>query len=184
MPLIFFLILQGFYLMLPGIFANVVPALMKNVAFLSYPMDFGASWRGKRVLGDHKTWRGFVFGILAALIVVYIQSWLYNYNDFFQGLSVFDYSGNSYILLGLMIGLGVLLGDSVESFFKRRRGISPGRPWFPWDQLDALLGGVVFCLLVFVPPWEILLIIIIGAPLLHLGLNKAAYLLRLQKNKY
>ncbi|HET9923119.1 MAG TPA: CDP-archaeol synthase, partial [Methylomirabilota bacterium] len=29
-----------------------------------------------------------------------------------------------------------------KSFGKRRLGIAPGDPWFPWDQVDFALGAL------------------------------------------
>jgi len=38
------------------------------------------------------------------------------------------------------ICFGALLGDIVESFFKRRKGIERGKDWIPFDQLDFIIG--------------------------------------------
>ena len=39
-----------------------------------------------------------------------------------------------------------MLGDAVKSFFKRSIGIASGRPWFPFDQIDFIIGGTIFAL--------------------------------------
>src|SRR5437773_6411567 len=46
-------------------------------------------------------------------------------------------------LLGVLFGAGAMAGDSAKSFFKRRLGVEPGRPWIPFDQLDFVLGALV-----------------------------------------
>lgn len=181
---IFFLIIQAIYLLLPGAFTNMIPPLVKKVNFLNYPMDFGKTWKGHRIFGAHKTWRGLFFGIVGSVIVITIQHFLYKHSDLFQKISVFDYSSSLFIVLGILMGTGVILGDAVESFFKRRKNIAPGKPWFPWDQLDALIGGLAFCLIIFIPPWEIIVILMVLVPLLHIGINRIGYLLKLQKNKF
>jgi CDP-2,3-bis-(O-geranylgeranyl)-sn-glycerol synthase len=51
---------------------------------------------------------------------------------------------------GICCGVGALGGDALKSYFKRRRGIAPGEPWVPADQLDFVAGGLV-AVLPFVP---------------------------------
>jgi len=53
--------LAGVWLMLPALIPNSAAVLFGGGG----PMDLGKSWRGKRVLGDGKTWRGFFGGSLA-----------------------------------------------------------------------------------------------------------------------
>jgi len=54
-----------------------------------------------------------------------------------------DYAQLPVLLLGPLFGLGALLGDALESFFKRQRGVKPGDGWFPFDQTDYIIGGAV-----------------------------------------
>jgi len=42
------------------------------------------------------------------------------------------------------ICFGALIGDIVESFFKRRIGKVRGQDWIPFDQLDFILGALFF----------------------------------------
>ena len=51
-----------------------VPALLPNT-FAPFvgggtPVDFGKSWKGKRLLGDGKTWRGFIGGALIGGLLI------------------------------------------------------------------------------------------------------------------
>lgn len=180
----FFLIFQSLYFILPAAFANMTPPLVKRLMILEYPMDFGKKWRGKRILGDHKTFRGLFFGIVAAVIIVLVQKILYEDVFFFRELSIVNYSSINVLLLGFLLGLGALIGDAVESFFKRRCSIAPGRSWFPWDQMDFIVGSLVFCMFIFIPPWEVIGLLIVLVPILHILINRVAYMLKLQKNKY
>lgn len=82
------------------------------------------------------------------------------------------------------MGFGVLFDDLVKSFFKRRRGIAPGAPWFPFDQLDALVGGLLFTSILYRPPRAIIILLLLLVPLLHLVLKYAGYLFGIQKNKW
>jgi CDP-2,3-bis-(O-geranylgeranyl)-sn-glycerol synthase len=52
-------------------------------------------------------------------------------------------------------------GDAIKSFFKRRIGIAPGRPWVPADQLDFVIGALIpLSLLVPLGPSDILAILL------------------------
>src|SRR3989338_6934553 len=65
---------------LPVGIANCTPIIAAKIPLLeqwSYPIDFYKTFRGKRILGDHKTIRGLVIGILAAIATVVIQQFIY-----------------------------------------------------------------------------------------------------------
>jgi CDP-2,3-bis-(O-geranylgeranyl)-sn-glycerol synthase len=40
-----------------------------------------------------------------------------------------------------LFAIGALGGDALKSFFKRQFGIAPGGTWFPFDQIDYIIGG-------------------------------------------
>jgi CDP-2,3-bis-(O-geranylgeranyl)-sn-glycerol synthase len=63
-------------------------------------------------------------------------------------LSWIDYGMAGIWLLGPLFGGGALLADAFESFFKRRAGVPPGESWFPFDQIDYILGGYLSATLV------------------------------------
>lgn len=178
-----FFILQCIYLMLPGILANSAPVLFKNsFKSLDVPVDFGKKWRGKEIFGSHKTYRGFAVGITSAIIVAYVQFSLYDF-DFFRKLSFYDFS-NGFLLFGFLIGFGALFGDLIKSFFKRRVGIKPGNTWFPFDQLDALIGALIFMIPLYVPELKIILTLTIFTLLIHIGSNHIAYWLGMKETKW
>ena len=109
-----------------------------------WPMDFGLRFRGKRVFGSHKTIRGLLIGIIFATITLWLQqlgvehvSWLRSWT------SQVDYTALPVLVLGPLFALGALLGDALESFFKRQVGIAPGDGWFPFDQTDYIIGGSI-----------------------------------------
>ena len=116
----------------------------KQLQNYSYPADFYLKFRGKRILGDHKTIRGFIFGILSSIFIVYLQIALYNNLEFVRNLVWIDYNTINPIIFGFLSGFGSLFGDSVKSFFKRQMNIKPGKSWVPFDQIDYILGGIVF----------------------------------------
>lgn len=177
------IILKSLYLILPGIFANMAPVLFKRLNFLNYPVDFNKTLNEKPIFGNHKTYRGFFFGIILSILIVLIQRKLHAY-EFFKNISLIDYYGVNILLLGFLIGFGVLFGDLVKSFFKRRLNIKPGKRWFPFDQLDSLIGGLVFVSLVYIPPFSVILILIILTLILSLGTNYLGYKLGLKETRW
>ena len=178
-----YFVLMCLWLALPGAIANMMPVFAKDVPFLKIPIDGGRMFKGKRLFGENKTYRGFFFGILGAIVVAYFQARLYGF-DFFQKIAFIDFSSTSFVLFGFLMGFGVLFGDLVESFFKRQRGIAPGKSWFPWDQIDLLLGALVFVSFIKVPTLTMVAFFLLVGPLLHLGFNYLGYMLGIKKNKW
>lgn len=135
--------LQIIWLFLPVGLANIFASLSRHILpRWDYPLDFYKTWRGQRIFGAHKTWRGLFIGVIAAFLFFLVQKYLFHNYQVIREASLIDYNSAS-ILTGLVMGLGALLGDALKSFFKRQRKIDPGRPWFPFDQLDFVVGGVL-----------------------------------------
>jgi CDP-2,3-bis-(O-geranylgeranyl)-sn-glycerol synthase len=82
---------------------------------------------------------------------------------------------------------GALLGDVIESFFKRRIGKDRGQDWIPFDQLDFLIGALTFSLLMseilslthltsdqwffqYLSIWHIIILLVV-TPFIHLTAN-------------
>lgn len=132
--------LRVLYFFVPAYLANMAPVLVgKRLTVLAVPLDFGASLGGKRIFGDHKTWRGLIVGVAAGTVTFLAQRALYD-AEVARSLALFDY-GTLPVSLGSWLGLGALLGDAVKSFFKRRVGIPPGQPWIGPDEIDFYLGA-------------------------------------------
>ncbi len=137
---------------LPAGFANAAPVFANKIPLLNQfktPLDFGFSKGGKRILGDNKTWRGFLFGIAIAVVTLAIQKIVYKDSIWLQDTlpATIDYVNVS-LWLGVLLGVGALLGDAVESFFKRKANVNSGEAWFPFDQLDYILGGILLSSLI------------------------------------
>lgn len=122
---------QLLYLMAPAYLANMAPPFLKYWKGWNRPIS-------RRWLGEHKTVMDFALGVaVGAACAQWAIDWegsLVSYRD--------------WPLIGLALGVGAMGGDALKSFFKRRRGIPPGRSWVPADQLDFVLGA-----LILVAPW-------------------------------
>ena len=67
-------------------------------------------------------------------------------------------------------------------FSNAKRGIAPGKSWFPFDQIDYIIGGVVFTafyIRLTIVQYILLFIIFF---LLHLVTSFIGYLLKLKDN--
>jgi CDP-2,3-bis-(O-geranylgeranyl)-sn-glycerol synthase len=130
--------LQIFWFFLPAGLSNTSPPIIAKIPGLRHwntPIDFGKSWRGVRIFGDHKTWRGLVMGSFVAGLFGLAQYYF---------LAETTYSLLYFVAGTTFMGFGALAGDAVESFFKRRRNIGSGKSWFPLDQIDYIIGGLAF----------------------------------------
>lgn len=177
------LIIGSIYFMLPAYIANMSPVLLKNYfKSLNVPVDFNKRFLGKPIFGKNKTWRGIIVACLTAVIVFYIQMLLFNF-DIFKEISLFDYS-NQTIFLGFLLGFGAIFGDLVKSFFKRRLNKKPGERWIPFDQLDFVVGALLFSSIVYTPLWQSIVSIFIVSFFGHILVRHFSYWLGITKEKW
>jgi CDP-archaeol synthase len=139
----------------------------------SQAIDGGATFRGRRLLGEHKTFRGFVvmvpaaavsFSALAAAIGDPARAGLWP-------LTVAGYAG-----LGACAGFGFMVGELPNSFIKRQLGIRPGEgpkhrvaaaAQFVADRIDSGIGMLLAVgAIVTLPAMTWLLVLAIG-PSIH-----------------
>ncbi len=178
------LVVGALYLFLPAYVANMAPVVAKRLRLfqsLERPLDGGRRFRGQPLFGAHKTLRGVVVGVAAALVTAGLQRWAAMRGSVLAELTEFPYPAVSPILWGLALGGGALLGDLAKSFLKRRFGIPPGRRWFPWDQLDLILGAMLLGWLVYPIPVPTLLVVLVATPVLGLVVNLGGYLLSIKE---
>ena len=167
-------IAAALWFIFPAYCANAAPVIFGG----GKPMDFGKKFfDGKPFLGSHKTFRGFLAGIVVGTLVSTAQTIIYE-NILFDYNSQFQYS----ILLGFMLSIGALTGDLIESFIKRRISRSPGSSFPVADQIDFILGAFLFSIPVLPPSLISALIILLVTIPIHLLTNLGAALLNM-KNK-
>jgi len=170
----------------PSILANIAPILAARVPILEpydQPLDFGKTFRGKRVFGSHKTWRGLAAGIVTATFLFWLQqlavehyAWAANFTR------QIDYAHLPTLILGPLFAIGALGGDAIESFFKRQHGIPPGGGWFPWDQVDSVLGTILVVLpFIVLTAWQYVLIVAM-MPVLHIVFTYVGHLVGLRED--
>ena len=174
-------ILYSIYLMIPAYFANGSALVFGG----GTPIDFGKyAWDGRRLIGDGCTWRGLVGGGLLGMIVGGLMGLLSDYGigTFFFSISASQITlvSNSIfqgLLIGLLLGFGALIGDTIGSFIKRRLNFERGKPVPLLDQLDFVIVALIFVSLVVNLSWEMIVIILLVSIFLHLGANIFAYVI-------
>lgn len=168
------------WLAVPSICANIAPIPLPKVRWLkkyNAPMDFGKMYHGKRIFGSHKTWRGLIAGIIVATLVFWLQQLAVGHNAWLTDLTsqIGDYAHLPALILGPLFAIGALGGDAIESFFKRQHGIPPGGGWFPWDQVDSVLGTAVAVLpFIVLTAWQYVLLIAM-MPVIHMVSTRIGY---------
>lgn len=171
---------QCIWYLLPMGFANMAPVFMRNtLGFLAIPVDNFTGRRG--IFGSHKTLRGVVVAIPFGLVAFIVQQGL-SIHPWFAALGFFQYSSMS-LWFGLLAGFGAIMGDIVRSAIKRRMRVRPGGKFVPFDQLDYLVGGMLFTSFLFRPSLTIIVVTLIAGGLLHALTSWIAYLLGLKKDK-
>ena len=159
------LIKEAIIFIFPAYCANAIPVLAGG----GKPIDLNKKFPdGKPVFGSNKTIRGFIAGLAVGTIVGILQNLFFNYNVF----------------LGFMVSLGALIGDLIESFVKRRLNFEPGRMLPIADQLDFVFGALLFSTPIIIPKLEVVLVLILITPPIHIFTNFAAYLLKLKKTPW
>lgn len=171
-------LLQWVYLMLPAYIANMAPVFFKGrLEWLAKPMDFNKEFHGHRLLGENKTWRGLVVGVIAGIVLALIQ-YLLN----LQNLNLVDYS--NWLLIGFLLSFGSLLGDAAGSFFKRRFGILPGGKFIPVDQTDYAIGAILFAMIFYPVTWQMAVWLIVLGFVFHVVAARIGFWLKLKDTRW
>ena len=180
-------------IMLTGLWL-FLPAMLPNSAAVVFgggtPVDFGRTWKGKRILGDGKTWRGFFGGGLAGVVLglilmgisyIFDKENLWGYIGLWKGLCVIS-----------CLSFGSLLGDMLGSFIKRRLGIDRGQKAPILDQYDFVIGAFLLTV-VFNWRWVYetyaenilaLIFLLLLIPLVHRAVNIIGYKAGLKKEPW
>ena len=155
---------------------------------LKRPLDLGHSYRGRRIFGDHKSWRGLLINVVFCTLGTMIQGWLQNRGYFPPWLLLLDYRDYGHFL-GIILGLGVTFGELPNSFLKRQLEILPGKKkkgplgaaFFLFDQVDLIIGIWVFFFFLIRPSPVLFLWSIVLTGVFHVIISIVGYLLGMRK---
>ena len=166
----------------------MLPAYVSNLSGLAFgggtPIDGGKNYKdGRRLIGNGVTWKGFmngtILGTCVGVLLGIIGTYFGDLSALTGGIIDLHVYGSIVggLILGFLMAFGALFGDLVGSFIKRRMGLQSGQPAPFMDQLDFVLGALVFALLMVRISWSLFVIIVLLSLILHLGANTIAYLL-------
>ncbi len=173
-----------FYFFLPAGVANMAPVIFQNqFKFLAKPVDGGKTLGGQEIFGSHKTWRGLIVATVVGGLFFNLEKFLSGAIPQIASWSPFDLTVVQW-WFGFAFAAGAILGDLIKSFFKRRFRLPPGAVWYPFDQIDFLLGAALVASFYYAfTPVMWILIIFIGSAL-HILVNHIAYWLKIKNTPW
>jgi CDP-2,3-bis-(O-geranylgeranyl)-sn-glycerol synthase len=152
----------------PAYCANAIPVLAGG----GLPIDLGGKFfDGKPIFGKNKTFRGFFSGLIIGTVVGFAEATIFQ-----------EYGSIGYF--GFLLSLGALLGDLAGAFIKRRLGIPPGGLLPIVDQVDFVVGALIFAVPLRVLYFQLVLAVLVITPPLHMATNFAAYKLGLKSSPW
>lgn len=169
--------------------------------YLQIPIVFGGVWHmvavknhwlpslctpiAEPLFGRNKTWRGLVLvPLLTAIgaLLLWPLEWV---QHSLSGHSLL--SGQSLLLVGVSGGLGYVLAELPNSWFKRRLGIGPGETpekgrlfFLALDQIDSGIGAAVFYFLYPGVSALTALLYVVTFPFVALGVKRLLFMAKLK----
>lgn len=177
MPDLFVEFIKAFWILFPAYAANGFPPLARGTR----PIDFGKKFfDGRRILGDGKTWEGFALGLFIGSLVGILEAYLYP--DLNAYANLFDVSlPKMDVFIGFLIAFGALCGDLAGSFIKRRLGMERGADAPGLDQLNFVVGAILFVYwFTEISIWMILIMLIV-TPVIHRIASIIGYVLKFKQ---
>jgi CDP-archaeol synthase len=151
---------------------------------LLVPLDGGARFRGKRVFGENKTVRGFVVMVpAAAAAFATLHAIVARVSPSTAG-ELWHLDASGYAIFGAVAGLGFMLGELPNSFFKRQFDVAPGMAppgrvgtavTFVVDRIDSIVGMLVAISFVVPAPGMLWLYVLVIGPGIHLAFSVLLY---------
>jgi len=174
--------------LLPAAIAHGLCIKYNRLRWLKKPIDFGQSFRGRRIFGAHKTWRAPVIYVFFCTLGAMIQAWFQGRGYLPPWLVLVDYGKQGYFV-GFLLGLGMAVGELPNSFLKRRMDVAPGKgrggllgvAFFLLDQVDIAVGIWIFLFLLVRPPLGLVLWSFFLTLVFHVTISSVGYLLGMRE---
>ena len=151
---------------------------------LRVPIDGGLTWRGRRLLGDHKTARGLVMLPLAAGAAFALLGAARDALPLWLAAGLWPWDTSALFALGAWAGFCFMAGELPNSFYKRRRGIPPGEVpstgsarWLclALDRIDSTAAMLLGLAVVAPLPWQTAVLVGVFGPVVHLAFSAALF---------
>jgi len=155
-------------LLLTGLFHHLVVVRRDWFAALTTPIDAGAVWRGKRIFGDNKTWRGLAVFAFCTMITFICM----------HRVIPLPLRASPWVV-GLLLGAGYVLGELPNSLLKRRLGIAPGARaegmqgtiFGIFDHIDSVTGALLAVAFLYAASPMLLLALFLCGTVLHVTVD-------------
>ncbi len=171
------LILESLWFLLPLIMANQCPGFAAKLALPGSHTPVSRKW-----LGKNKTIAAYYAAPFGALCTLYVQRWIPLWSAKF---GLFYYDRPDLWIIGIVLGVAVVIGDHAKSFIKRRIGKPPGARWWPFDQLDFVVAGIILSIpLVGWIGWQRALTMCLCVLLVHPIGNRIGYRIGIRKSPW
>jgi hypothetical protein len=169
--------------LLPAAIAHGLCVKYGWLNWLKRPLDFGLAYKGKRIFGDHKTFRAPVVYVVFCTLGAVIQAWLQGRGYLPQWLLLVDYETYG-SLVGILLGFGMAIGELPNSFLKRQLDVAPGQQrggllgvaFFLLDQVDLAIGIWVFLFFLIRPSLPLVAWSFFLTFMLHVAVSSVGYL--------
>jgi CDP-2,3-bis-(O-geranylgeranyl)-sn-glycerol synthase len=176
--------------------AAFVLAGCAQVAWLASPwsrafaiaLDGGRTFRGRRILGDNKTLRGFVVMVPATAAAFALVAEVVGRGDA-GSVGLWALGPGGYALAGAWAGFGFMAGELPNSFVKRQLEIAPGAAasnrllaacQLAVDRLDSGIGMLTALSLAVPTPWETWALVLLLGWTLHWSFSVVLFRLRVK----
>jgi hypothetical protein len=174
-----------FFPLLMGLMLHGLCIKFNWLSFLYHPIDRGRLFRGRRILGANKTWRGIVAVSIGTAIGFAMQSMLFHRFSSIRAIELFDYSLPKAFFVGLALGAASMLSELPNSFVKRQMEIAPGSAaegwksilFYAFDQVDFLFGAWLVLAAIIPVTFERILLSFAFLFISHQALTSIGYLL-------
>ncbi|MCD6522937.1 MAG: CDP-2,3-bis-(O-geranylgeranyl)-sn-glycerol synthase [Candidatus Diapherotrites archaeon] len=166
------LIANALWYILPAYVANGSAVILKG----NTPIDQGIKFvDGRPLFGRGKTVKGFILSVILGTAIGAFQALVSN--------------DASIYLLGFLLALGAMVGDTFGSFMKRRFNLKRGEAAPLLDQWDFIFGALFFNWIgtyvgIPFPEISIVLTVLVMTAFLHVLFNYAAFKLKLKKEPW
>lgn len=152
----------------------------------AHPIDCGATWRGHRLFGANKQWRGLMMLPPAAALSFAAGAWLA------PAAAPWAMPLASYALLGGACGTAFMLAELPNSFLKRQLGVAPGqqartpalrRLCALADRVDSALGVWLACVVLVPLPAAAGAGLLVAGPAVHAAFSLLQFSLGLKSRR-
>lgn len=184
----YYYLLSCIYFFLPAYIANSLPPLANTINIMNgfnKPIDGGRKIGNIPVLGNHKTWRGLILEIIACVLLFPFFLWIDNrYNLHLYDAISFNTDAINPFIFGLLMAIGILLGDIGFAFIKRRLALRPGTAFIPFDQTNYVIGAFLILQPIAQLSFQFWATLFLLTFFIHILCNRIGYNLGLHKAKW